>query len=364
MTEAAWPKVDVTVPKEMQAMLFREHGEPEVLHYETVPVPEIGPGEILVKVGVVSVGRLLDLVARSGKHPYATFSFPHILGAEHAGTVVAVADDVTSISVGDHVAVFNVVITKEDEYTKSGYADISPNVEIIGTHRQGAYGQYVNVPAVNASLVPENVSPEQASALAGVGAVATCQFARVGGVGPGSRVIVQGATSALGLTTAALAQHLGAEVVVSSRHESKRARLKELGFVHVFDAIESDFEEKTRAAFGGKGAHVVVDNLGAQLVWEHGFDSLQPGGAIVSSGAFLGHHVSLNLQKLYSTGIRVIGVRTGTPESVRTLWEEVGKGFRTVVDRSFPMAEAAAAHHYVQEGSNVGKVVLVHELNQ
>lgn len=360
MTEAAWPTVDETIPTEMQAMLFREFGEPEVLHFETVPVPEIGPGDILVKVGAVSVGRLLDLLARAGKHPYAKFNFPHILGGEHAGTVVATAPDVKNVSVGDHVAIFPVVLLQEDEYTRSGYADISPTVEIIGTHRPGAYGQYISVPAANASIVPENVGPEQASALASVGAVATCQFERVGGVGPGSRVIVQGATSALGLTTALLAQHLGAEVVVSSRHESKRARLKELGFKHVFDAIESDFEEKARAAFGGKGAHVVVDNLGAPLVWEHGFDSLQPGGAVVSSGAFLGHNVSLNLQKLYSTGIRVIGVRTGTPESVKTLWEEVAKGFRTVVDRSFSVADAPAAHHYVQEGSNVGKVVLVH----
>lgn len=341
-------------------MVFREFGEPEVLHFETVPVPELGPGDILVKVGAVSLGRLLDLLARSGKHPYATFSFPHILGGEHAGTVAAVADDVTSVSVGDRVAIFPVVLLEENEYTRSGYADISPAVEIVGTHRPGAYGRYVRVPASNASIVPEGVSPEQASALASVGAVATCQFERVGGVGEGSRVIVQGATSALGLTTALLAKHLGAEVVVSSRHESKRARLAALGFEHVFDAIDTDFASRARAAFGGEGAHVVVDNLGAPLVWDHGFDALRPGGAVVSSGAFLGQRVSMNLQQLYSTGIRIVGVRTGTPESVRALWAEVAKGFRTVVDRSFPLAEAAAAHHYVEDGSNVGKVVLVH----
>ena len=341
-------------------MLFREFGAPEVLHFEPVPTPVLGPGDILVKVGAVSLGRLLDLLARSGKHPYATFTFPHILGGEHSGTVAAVADDVTSVSVGDHVAVFPVVLLEENEYTRTGYADISPAVEIVGTHRPGAYGRYVRVPASNASIVPPGVSPEQASALASVGAVATCQFERVGGVGPGSRVIVQGATSALGLTTALLAKHLGAEVVVSSRHESKRARLSELGFEHVFDAVDADFTRRARDAFGGKGAHVVVDNLGAPLVWDHGFDALQPGGAVVSSGAFLGQRVSMNLQQLYSTGVRIIGVRTGTPESVRTLWSEVANGFRTVVDRSFPLTEAAAAHHYVEDGSNVGKVVLVH----
>ncbi|AII11016.1 quinone oxidoreductase family protein [Rhodococcus opacus] len=358
IAEAPWPDVKADVPSTMSAMVFREFGEPEVLQMETMPVPPVGPDDILVKVGAVSIGRLLDLAARSGKHPYAKFTFPHVLGAEHAGTVAALGSDVNSVAVGDHVAIFNVVILQEDEYTRSGRADISPNVEIIGTHRPGAYAEYSVVPAANASVVPDGVGPQQAAALASVGAVAANQFARVGGIDKDSRVIVQGATSALGLTTALLAKHLGAQVVVTSRHESKRERLRELGFDHVFDATSPDFSELVRAALGG-GADVVVDNLGAPEVWEHGFDSLKPGGAIVSSGAFLGHTVPLNLLKLYSTGIRIIGVRTGCPESVSSLWTEVGNGFRTVVDRSFSLKDAAEAHRYVEHGSNVGKVVLV-----
>jgi NADPH:quinone reductase-like Zn-dependent oxidoreductase len=357
-TVASWPAVAEHVPETMNAMVFREFGDPDVLHMETVPVPDIGPDEILVKVGAVSIGRLLDLVARSGKHPYASFTFPHILGGDHAGTVAAVGASVSEFTVGDHVAIFPLVVLGDDEYTRTGRSDLSPNVQIIGTHRPGAYAEYVSVPAANASVVPDGVAPAQASALASVGAVATNQFARVGGIGAGSRVVVQGASSALGLTTALLAKHLGCEVVVSSRHESKRKTLRELGFEHVFDAIDDDFSDRVRGAFGG-GADLIVDNLGAPLVWEHGFDSLRPGGAMVSSGAFLGHTVPLNLQKLYTTGIRVVGVRTGTPESVAELWREVGRGFRTVVDRSFPLHDAPDAHRYVEHGDNVGKVVLI-----
>lgn len=358
LTESPWPDLAGGVPTTMNAMVFREFGGPEVLKMETVPVPDIGPDDVLVKVGAVSVGRLLDLVARSGKHPYATFTFPHILGADHAGTVAAVGSAVSGLKVGEHVAIFPGVVIGEDEYTRSGRSDLSPLVQVIGTHRPGAYAEYAAVPAANASLVPDGVGPEQASALASVGAVATNQFSRVGGVVKGSRVVVQGASSALGLTTALLAKHLGAEVVVSSRHESKRRRLREIGFEHVFDAVDDDFTDKVKVAFGG-GADLIVDNLGAPLVWEHGFDSLRPGGAIVSSGAFLGHVVPLNLQKLYTTGIRVVGVRTGTPESVGELWKQVGLGFRTVVDRSFALADAPESHRYVERGDNVGKVVLI-----
>ena len=357
-TTSTWPEVG-PVPDRMRAVVFREFGPPGVLHEETVDTPSPGPGEVLIKVGAVSVGRLLDLVARSGKHPYAKFTFPHILGSDHAGTVVALGDGVTSVAVGDRVAVFPVVILREDKWTRSGYADISPNVEIIGTHRQGADADYSVVPVSVVSKVPDGVEPAQAASLASVGAVAANQFARVGGVGPDSRVIVQGATSGLGATTAMLARHLGAQVIVSSRHENKRARLRELGFSTVLDACDQAFPAQAREAFGGEGASVVIDNLGAQDVWDHGFEALEPGGAIATSGAFLGHRVSVNLQKLYSIGIRIVGVRTGTPESVAELWRQVGSGFRTVVDRTFPLADAPQAHRYVEQADNVGRVVLL-----
>lgn len=353
-----WPEVD-EVPRQMRAVVFREFGPPEVLHEETVDTPHPGPGEVLIKVGAVSVGRLLDLVARSGQHPYAKFTFPHILGADHAGTVVGLGEGVTTVAMGDRVAVYPVVITREDKYTRSGYADISPNVYIIGTHRQGADADYSVAPVSVVSKVPDGVDPAQAASLASVGAVAANQFARVGGVGPDSRVIVQGATSGLGATTALLARHLGAQVVVSSRHEAKRVRLRELGFAPVLDACDPTFPEQAREAFGGEGATVVIDNLGAQDVWDHGFDALEPGGAIATSGAFLGHRVSVNLQKLYSTGIRIVGVRTGTPESVAELWRQVALGFRTVVDRTFALSDAPLAHRYVEQADNVGRVVLL-----
>ncbi|MDT0183944.1 zinc-binding dehydrogenase [Microbacterium sp. ARD31] len=356
--EVQWPSVDGGVPSEMHATAFAEFGGPEVLKDIVVPTPQPGRGEVLVKVAAVSVGRLLDLIARSGKHPYATFELPHILGADHAGTIAAVGEGVDNVVVGDHVAGFHVIFPVEDEYTRSGYGDLSPSVKIIGTHVPGADGEYVVVPAVNVRVVPEGIGPVMAASIIGVGPVAMNQFERAGGVGAGSNVIVQGATSGLGATTAMLAKHLGATVVVTSRHESKRERLRELGFEHVFDAIDEDFADRAREAFGGDGAHVVVDNLGAPLIWEHGFAALRPGGAMVSSGAFLGHVVPLNLQRAYTQGMRVIGVRTGTLGTVDRVWAEAERGYRTVVDATFPIENAPDAHRFVERAGNVGRVVM------
>ncbi|MGP3534180.1 quinone oxidoreductase family protein [Microbacterium sp. RD1] len=353
-----WPTLPPQVPLRMWAMPFREFGPPEVLREEELPTPEPGPGEVLVRVAAVSVNRLLDLAARAGTHPYAHFRLPHVLGAEHAGTIAAVGRDVTGISVGAHVGVNQVLNPVDDEFVRAGRADLSPHLQILGVHRPGAYAEYCVVPAANVTVVPEGVDPAQATALAGSGAVSAHQFLQVGGVHPGMNVIVPGATSGLGSTAALLARHRGANVIVTSRDPSKRARLRELGFEHVLDAVDDSFAAQARDAFGGRGADIIVDNLGAAEVFAHELDALHPGGTIVSSGAFLGERLELNMLRLYSQGYRIVGVRTATPESVRALWDDVATGFRTVVDRAFPLRDAPAAHRYVEASANVGRVVL------
>jgi NADPH:quinone reductase-like Zn-dependent oxidoreductase len=356
---ADWPELPAAVPRTMTAVTFREFGGPEVLKPEQLPVPVPGAGEVLVRVAAVSVGRLLDLVARSGKHPYASFTFSHVLGAEHAGVVAARGTGVTNLTVGDRVAVFPVVVEGEDDLTRAGFSELSPLVQLIGTHRQGAYAEYTAVPASNVTKVPSGIDPLEVVAVALAGAVANNQFDRAGGIGPGSRVIVQGATSALGSTTALLAKFLGAQVIVSSRYADKREKLRSLGFEHVLDGVEPRFVDEVRAIFGPGGAHVIVDNLGSPMVWEHGMQVLARGGTVVSSGAFLGHQVPLNLQRLYSLGQRIVGVRTGNLASAAKLWQQVDNGFRSVCDTAFLLEEAPLAHEYVEHGDNVGRVSLI-----
>lgn len=347
------------VPRTMFAMPMTAFGGPDVLRPAELPTPAPGPGEVLLRVAAVSVGRLLDLVARSGRHPFATFTFPHVLGAECAGTVVALGDGVTDVGIGAHVAVFPVITDPDDEWARAGLSEQSPSLRIVGTHRPGAYAQYVAVPARNVRVVPDAMTPVEAVGVVLAGAVAMNQFDRVGGVGPGSRVVVQGAASALGSTTALLARHLGADVVVLSRSPGKRATLAGLGFTHVLDPSDDAFPEHIVAAFGGRPAHVIVDDIGAPGVFSAQFRALAPGGAVVSSGAFLADGAAVDLRRMYVLSQRLVGVRTGNLASLDRLWEHVRAGFRTVLDRTFPLAEAAAAHAYVQGDGNVGRVALV-----
>jgi NADPH:quinone reductase-like Zn-dependent oxidoreductase len=353
----AWP-VAVPPPAMMRAVVLPAFGPPEVLREQLVPTPEAERGEVLVQVGAVSIGRLLDVAARAGRHPYPGFAFPHVLGAEHAGVIAAIGPGVTGWRVGQRVAAFPVVTDGTCHYCLLGYDELCENPRLIGIHRAGAYAQYVAVPARNLHAVPSDIRPTQATGLALSGAVAMNQLSRSGFL-PGQWVLVQGASSALGSLTVSLALHLGAHVIAASRIAAKRDRLAALGTDAVLDPLAPGFAEEVRALADGRGADIVIDSLGDDRVWQASLDSLAPAGTLVCSGAFLGRHVLLDLPRLYLQGQRIVGVRSGNAASIAALWTEVDRGFRPVLDTSFPLEDAADAHRYLEDGQNVGRVSLV-----
>ena len=356
---SCWPAV-VEVPATMTAVVLDRHGPPDVLTVREVPTPRAGADEVVVRVGAVGIGRLLDLRARAGAHTFTTLRLPHVLGAEHAGTVVAAGSQVTSVDVGDRVAVFPVVSCGTCASCRRGRQDGCASLEVIGAHRPGAYAEYCVSPARNCRRVPADLGlgVAEAAAMALTGPVAMHQLL-ASGLRPGHWVFVQGASSGLGALTADLARHLGARVVVASRSPGKRAALAGTGAAAVVDPLADDVAERIRAVTGGQGVDLVVDNLGDPRIWDAGLAALAPFGTVVTSGAFLGGRVSLDLGALYLRNQRVLGVRTGTPASAERFWSEVGRGFRTAVDRSFPLSRARDAHAHLERDGGVGRVVLV-----
>ena len=172
------------------------------------------------------------------------------------------------------------------------------------------------------------------------------------GTGPGRLA------SALGSTTAAYAQHLGARIIATSRSEEKRRALAAVGAEVVLDTTAPDLVDRVREATGGHGVDIAVDNLGDPAIWDATLDTLARGGTVVTSGAFLGGKVQVDLRRLYSDCHRIIGVRTGNAAAVDALWTEVERGFRAVVDRTFPIARAADAHRYMEDDNSLGRVAL------
>ncbi len=343
----------------MKASVFHEFGPPEVLRYQDWPdPPPPGPGEVLVRVRAVSVGRLLDVGTRAGTNAYFRGTLPHILGSEHAGEVAAVGPDVEGLAPGDRVAVNTHVPCGRCPICLAGADETCPTAELIGVHRQGAYADLCLVPAANATRIPDDLPFVEAAGLALAGPLAWTQM-EMAGLRPGDWVLVNGAGSALGSTTAMVARHLGARVVGTSRQAWKREALLQLGLEAALDATADGFEDRVRELTEPEGVRIIVDDIGAARSWPHLQAVLARRGTIISSGAFLGETLPLDLRSLYQHSQRIIGVRTATRRGVAAFWSRIGPGVRPVLDRSFPLSEAAAAHRHVEGSDNLGRVVLV-----
>ncbi|MCH6171995.1 alcohol dehydrogenase catalytic domain-containing protein [Pseudonocardia alaniniphila] len=294
---------------------------------------------------------------RAGTHPYARIGLPHVPGAEHAGTIAAVGAGVESVRLGDHVAVFPLLTCGDCVECRAGAMEACSSARIMGVHTWGAYAEYTVVPESNVIAVPAGVGPEEAAALVLSGAIAQNQF-DASGLVSGEWVLIHGASSALGSLTAALAIHRGARVIAASRSAAKRERLLALRAEAVVDPTDPGFADQVRGLTGDAGVGLVVDNLGHPGIWNATMEVLAVRGRVVASGAFLGGRVELDLLRLYSRSQRIVGVRSGNLRSARRLWEAVAEGFRPMIDRSYPIAQAAEAHRHLEEFANTGRVLL------
>jgi NADPH:quinone reductase-like Zn-dependent oxidoreductase len=174
----------------------------------------------------------------------------------------------------------------------------------------------------------------------------------------GDWVLIQAAASASGSMALRSAQHRGCRVIATSRKGWKRERLAELGADVVLDPGEDDFATAVRNATGANGADVAIVNIGDPHLWEQTVEAVANRGRIVTSGAKFGERIAFNARTFYERNQTLIGVRTANRESTERCWAQIGRGLRPVVDKIFPLEQAAQAHRRVEEGMNVGRVVL------
>src|SRR3954469_21373209 len=320
----------------MKAAVIYENGGPDVLRYEDVPNPECPDGHVLIDVEAISIEGG-DLLARAGSPPP---SVPHIVGYLSAGAVVEVGAGVEDRAVGDRVVTLNAA---------------------------GSHASRRAVPAMSTRTIPDDLDAARAACIpVALGTAHECLFT-AGGLEAGQTALIHAGAGGVGMAAIQLAKQAGATVISTASSDEKLERLKELGLDHGINYARESFAERTRELTDGRGADVVLDSVGGQNLVDS-IGALAYRGTLVSVGVAGRAGSAIEAKDLWAQNNALRGVFLGGalmteyPRVHAMIGDLLGRvadgGLRVEIDRAFPLAEATAAHAYIESRRAFGRVVL------
>lgn len=327
------------IPPMMQAIGFTESGGPQVLVLGQVPVPQVGADDVLIRVAHAGVNRP-DCIQRQGLYPAPPGASP-ILGLEVAGTIVAAGEHVPPGMIGHRVAA------------------LTPG---------GGYAEYCAAPWRHCLAVPDGMPLAEAAALPETLFTVWHNLFERGFARDGERVLVHGGTSGIGTMAILLGKAFGLEVIVTCGDEHKCAAATRLGADLAINYRDQDFVEAVLAHTAGKGVDIVLDMVSGDYVARN-LKCLAEDGRHVTIAVLGGMRAEINMALVMSRRLTLTGstLRPRSDDFKAALADEIAENawplfasgeLRPVIDRSFPLAEAASAHASMEAGEHIGKIVL------
>lgn len=331
--------MSVVLPQTMTAVGFDAPGGPEVLRAERLPVPSLAPGEVLVRVAFAGVNRP-DVVQRQGNYPPPPGASP-IPGLEIAGRIVALGAEVDPALLGQTVCAL-----------------------VTG----GGYAEYCRADAGHCLPVPDGLSLAEAAALPETLFTVWHNVFERGWAMEGETILVHGGTSGIGTMAIALGRLFDLRVIVTCGGPEKCARALELGAAHAIDYRATDFVAEVQRITGGRGVQLVLDMVAGDYVARN-LKCLAEDGRHVTIAVQGGAKAEINMAAVMMRRHTLTGSTLRprsaqfktlvTQEIARNVWPVVAEGeLRPVMDRVFPLVEAAAAHARMEAGEHIGKIVL------
>ena len=325
----------------MKAIRIHEDGGPDVLRYEDVPDPKPGPGEVLVALRAAGLNHL-DVWVRKG---LPSVPKPRTLGADGAGVVAGLGEDVDSFAEGDRV-VINPGIPHGHRIT------------VIGEHTDGTCCELKAIPASQLYPLDDTLGFVEGAAFPLTFETAYRMLVTKAAVHESEWVLIWGIGGGVALAAFEICRALGARTIVTSSSDAKLERARELGATVAVNHADGDVVQAVKDATDGRGADVVVETVG-EATWERSLSAAAQEGRIVVCGATSGHSPPARLYRLWWKQLVIYGSTMGMPSDFEAAYELVRSGrARVHVDSTFPLAEAALAHERLESGAQFGKVVL------
>ena len=340
----------------MKAIIFEQHGGPEVLKPAAAPDPQIKANEVLVEVRACALNHL-DVWVRKGL-PGIKIPLPHILGNDIAGVVREVGELVSWAKAGDEVMVQPGVSCGRCAECLAGHDNMCDEYDIIGYRRDGGYAELVAVPGVNLIPKPGNLSWPEAAALPLVTLTAWHMLVARANLQPGEHVLVQAAGSGVGSIGIQIAKLRGARVIATASTDEKLAQARELGADETINYSSDDWPRRVKALTSGRGVDVVFEHTGA-ATWPGSILSLKKGGRLVTCGATSGFDARTDLRHVFYRHLTILGSMMGSKADLLAAMKFIESGqIRAVIDRVLPLAEARQAHELMEGRAQFGKLVL------
>lgn len=332
----------------MKAAIFREFGPPEVLHYEDVPDPVPGPGQVVVKVHATTVNRVLNCGVRAGTQMQRNPMLPLVLGVDPSGEVVAhgpAADGVSMPPIGARVSVLS----------RSGPGEKG----MLGVNRWGGDAELVVAHATMCFPIADNLDYHEASVVIRHCPTAFHLMYTMGKVKAGDWVLVMGCSGGLGSIGVQIAKMAGAHVIGAAGSADRAQIGKDLGADFVVNYGEQDLTEEIMRVSDGHGVDLVYDNIANPKTFPKALAAMAHDSRLVTAGAHGGPVVPLDCFKLYDSKITIMGSAGSTMENVRQALDAAGKGkIKVNIEKVFPLSQIVEAHKLIESGSVPGKVIL------
>ena len=340
----------------MKAVYLTAHGGPEVLIYDELPIPEPGPGEVLVRLTVAALNRL-DLWVRNG-WPGIKLSYPHIPGADGAGEIAALGAGVSQWQIGQRAVINSNLGCGQCDYCQAGQDNRCRNWGLLGETRSGTYAQYVALPAGNLHPLPPGFDERLAAAAALVYHTAWHSLITQANLRPSETVLVVGASGGVNTASIQIAKLAGAVVLVVGAGAKKLALAESLGADFLIDrTIEENWSKAVYQLTDRRGVDVVVDNVGTTFPLS--FRSACKGGRILTVGNTGGPKFEIDNRFIFGKHLTIIGSTMGTRADFARVMELIFAGkLKPVLDREYSLQEARQAQEYLESGAQMGKVTL------
>lgn len=339
-----------------EAMVMMATGGPEVLERKTIDLPDPGPREVRIRVRAVALNHI-DIWARRGL-PHFRYDFPHRLGADIAGEVEALGPGAKGAKVGDKILVNPGISCGACERCLLGEDTFCRDYRILGENTQGGYSRHIVVPDANLLPLPSNLDFEKAAALPLCFLTAWQMVVRKGEVRAGQTVLVQAAGSGVSSAAIQIAKMLGARVIATTGTEEKATRARALGADEVIVYSTQDFVAETKRLTQKKGADVVIEHVGGEVLTKSILAAAR-GGRVITCGATTGFTPQIDLRYLFFRQVELRGSTMGPKGDLFDILRHVEAGrLHPVVDRVMPLWEAREAHRELEARKVFGKIVL------